>query len=65
MRPLFGYSQADEDGWDIYWANVTTVKQIFSVENAVRLEPYQIINHFPNHYELTRKVGNIFCCSML
>lgn len=22
----------------------------------MRLEPHQIINHFPNHYELTRKV---------
>jgi hypothetical protein len=25
----------------------------------VRLEPHQIINHFPNHYELTRKVTHI------
>ncbi|KAK9814201.1 hypothetical protein WJX72_002184 [[Myrmecia] bisecta] len=44
-----------EEDWDIYWANITTVKQIFSPETAVRLEPYQIINHFPNHYEITRK----------
>ncbi|KAL0039776.1 hypothetical protein WJX77_007669 [Trebouxia sp. C0004] len=49
------HSQADEDGWDIYWASVITIKQIFSPENTVRLEPHQIINHFPNHYELTRK----------
>ena len=48
--------QGDDDDWDIYWASVTTVKQIFSLENTVRLEPHQIINHFPNHYELTRKV---------
>lgn len=49
------HSQADEDGWDIYWASVITIKQIFSPENSVRLEPHQIVNHFPNHYELTRK----------
>ena len=56
---LFHAAQADEDGWDIYWASVITVKQIFSPENSVRLEPHQIINHFPNHYELTRKVTHI------
>ena len=50
--------QADEDGWDIYWASVVTIKQIFSPDNTVRLEAYQIINHFPNHYELTRKVNS-------
>lgn len=53
---LSNAAQADEDGWDIYWASVITIKQIFSPENSVRLEPHQIINHFPNHYELTRKV---------
>ncbi len=53
---LYNAAQADEDGWDIYWASVITIKQIFSPENSVRLEPHQIINHFPNHYELTRKV---------
>ena len=49
-------TQGDDDDWDFYWASVTTVKQIFSPENTVRLEPHQVINHFPNHYELTRKV---------
>mmetsp|Transcript_29790 Transcript_29790/g.54592 ORF Transcript_29790/g.54592 Transcript_29790/m.54592 type:complete len:473 (-) Transcript_29790:252-1670(-) len=45
-----------EDGdWDFYWANVSTIKQIFGVECGTRLNPGQIINHFPNHYELTRK----------
>lgn len=53
---LHNAAQADEDGWDIYWASVITIKQIFSPENSVRLEPHQIVNHFPNHYELTRKV---------
>ncbi len=35
---------------------IEQVKQIFLPENGIRLEPWQIINHFPNHYELTRKV---------
>ena len=50
--------QGDDNDWDFYWASVTTVKQIFSLENTVRLEPHQVINHFPNHYELTRKVSS-------
>ncbi|KAL3133905.1 hypothetical protein ABBQ32_008360 [Trebouxia sp. C0010 RCD-2024] len=47
--------KGDDDDWDFYWASVTTIKRMFSPENTVRLEPHQIINHFPNHYELTRK----------
>ena len=58
QRLLDTHDQGDDDDWDFYWASVTTVKQIFSPENAVRLEPHQIINHFPNHYELTRKVSS-------
>ena len=41
--------------WDIYWAAVGTVREIFLAENGVRLMPGQLLNHFPNHYELTRK----------
>jgi tubulin polyglutamylase TTLL1 len=41
--------------WNIYWASVHTVRQIFSAESGVRLTDIQLINHFPNHYELTRK----------
>mmetsp|Transcript_41192 Transcript_41192/g.131825 ORF Transcript_41192/g.131825 Transcript_41192/m.131825 type:complete len:290 (+) Transcript_41192:167-1036(+) len=43
------------DDWNVYWANVGTVKQIFNPDNGVRLGDHQIVNHFPNHYELTRK----------
>ncbi|ELT87418.1 hypothetical protein CAPTEDRAFT_168095 [Capitella teleta] len=45
---------ADED-WNFYWATVQSVRNIFSVENGYRLADDQVINHFPNHYELTRK----------
>jgi tubulin polyglutamylase TTLL1 len=31
------------------------VHRVYQPENAIRLEPHQIINHFPNHQELTRK----------
>nr|XP_039255098.1 probable tubulin polyglutamylase TTLL1 [Styela clava] len=51
-----GWSQvsADED-WNFYWTNVNTTRNIFSLETGYRLSDDQIINHFPNHYELTRK----------
>jgi tubulin polyglutamylase TTLL1 len=43
------------DDWNIYWANPWTVKQIFNPETGHRLGESQLLNHFPNHYELTRK----------
>eukprot|EP00899_Mesostigma_viride_P012628 jgi/Mesvir1/21366/Mv20850-RA.1 len=45
----------DEDDWNIYWTNVFTAKNIFNPDNGIRLGEYQLVNHFPNHYELTRK----------
>lgn len=59
MSDPAGVVQEDDESWDFYWASVTTIKQIFAPENTVRLEPHQIVNHFPNHYELTRKVSGI------
>jgi tubulin polyglutamylase TTLL1 len=44
-----------ESDWNFYWANVGNVKAIFNPENGYRLHDHQILNHFPNHYELTRK----------
>ncbi|XP_048463822.1 polyglutamylase complex subunit TTLL1-like [Rhincodon typus] len=35
--------------------SVQTIRNVFSVENGYRLSDDQIVNHFPNHYELTRK----------
>lgn len=43
------------DDWNFYWASVHTVKHIFNPESRHRLSDLQIVNHFPNHYELTRK----------
>jgi len=51
-----GWQRAQEDGeWNIYWASPHSIKQMFSPENGVRLGDNQLVNHFPNHYELTRK----------
>jgi tubulin polyglutamylase TTLL1 len=50
-----GWQRTEGDDWNIYWANKTTVKNIFNPENGVRLADGQYVNHFPNHYELTRK----------
>tara|TARA_B110000977_G_scaffold80890_1_gene108269 strand:+ start:30149 stop:31570 length:1422 start_codon:yes stop_codon:yes gene_type:complete len=47
-------SNSDHD-WNVYWCNVHTCREIFSPENGIRLGGHQFINHFPNHYELTRK----------
>ena len=46
---------ATDDDWNFYWASVGTIRNIFSLDNNFRLQDDQIVNHFPNHYELTRK----------
>jgi tubulin polyglutamylase TTLL1 len=43
--------------WHFFWASVGTVRQIFNPEIGYRLSDNQILNHFPNHIELTRKVA--------
>ena len=48
-------TKTDGDDWNIYWANVTTVKSMFHPDSGCRLNDNQLINHYPNHYELTRK----------
>ncbi|CAG9467284.1 unnamed protein product [Pedinophyceae sp. YPF-701] len=43
------------DGWNILWGSVNTVRDIFAADSGIRLSESQIVNHFPNHQELTRK----------
>ena len=45
----------DDESWNFFWASVTTIRQIFSGKSYVKLTDFQILNHFPNFYELTRK----------
>ncbi|KAK9399495.1 putative tubulin polyglutamylase TTLL1 [Crotalus adamanteus] len=46
---------SENEDWNFYWMSVQTIRNVFSVETGYRLSDDQIVNHFPNHYELTRK----------
>ncbi|SPP77575.1 probable tubulin polyglutamylase TTLL1 [Drosophila guanche] len=51
-----GWHQVNgDDDWHFYWAGVQTCRNIFSVDSGYRMHDNQMINHFPNHYELSRK----------
>uniref|UniRef100_A0A8C9R621 Polyglutamylase complex subunit TTLL1 n=1 Tax=Scleropages formosus TaxID=113540 RepID=A0A8C9R621_SCLFO len=51
-----GWIQVSEsDDWNFYWMSVQTIRNVFSVDTGYRLSDEQLVNHFPNHYELTRK----------
>ena len=42
--------------WQLWWASVQQVRTAFGAEGAsLRFKDDQLINHFPNHYELVRK----------
>ncbi|XP_051747765.1 probable tubulin polyglutamylase TTLL1 isoform X2 [Ctenopharyngodon idella] len=45
----------DSDDWNFYWMSIQTIRSVFSVDTGYRLTDDQMVNHFPNHYELTRK----------
>lgn len=48
-----GFKETDSDlGWDIFWCDKQWIHDTF---DHVRLQPQQRVNHFRNHYELTRK----------
>ncbi|CAH1389939.1 unnamed protein product [Nezara viridula] len=51
-----GWSQVGpEDDWNFYWSGIQTCRNLFSLDSGYRMHDHQLINHFPNHYELTRK----------
>lgn len=43
-----------DEGWNIQWSMASAVKQLLG-DGGYRLADNQLVNHFPNHYELTRK----------
>ncbi|KAJ3326084.1 putative tubulin polyglutamylase ttll9 [Blyttiomyces sp. JEL0837] len=48
-----GWKETDGDNdWDFFWADVHWVHETF---DHIYLQEHQRINHFRNHYELTRK----------
>ncbi|OWR46549.1 hypothetical protein KGM_204353 [Danaus plexippus plexippus] len=54
LRRRWRQVSPDED-WNIYWSNTLNCRNIFSHDIGYRLKDNQLINHFPNHYELVRK----------
>ncbi|KAL5233395.1 hypothetical protein ACI65C_000805 [Semiaphis heraclei] len=44
-----------ENEWHLYWMSLQTCRCLVNLENDYRLKDDQIINHFPTHYELSRK----------
>ncbi|XP_046728794.1 probable tubulin polyglutamylase TTLL1 isoform X1 [Silurus meridionalis] len=51
-----GWTQVtDTEDWNFYWMSIQTIRNVFSVDTGYRLSDDQMVNHFPNHYELTRK----------
>lgn len=48
-----GWIETDsETEWDYYWADVMWIRENY---DYLRLDDRQRLNHFRNHYELTRK----------
>lgn len=49
-----GWKEHDSDTneWNIFWADKDWIHDTF---DRIHLDPHQRINHFRNHYELTRK----------
>jgi tubulin polyglutamylase TTLL1 len=45
----------DSYDWNFYWMSVANIRFMFNPENRYRLRDDQLVNHFPNHLELTRK----------
>jgi len=47
-----GYREVEGEDWDILWVERDA---IYEVLNHFHLQPHQRINHYRNHFELTRK----------
>ncbi|KNC50951.1 tubulin-tyrosine ligase family protein [Thecamonas trahens ATCC 50062] len=45
----------DDDTWHFYWGTGSAARNTFNPEIGFRLADNQFINHFPNHFELTKK----------
>lgn len=48
-----GWRETESDAdWDVAWVDPKWIHEIF---DTLHLEDHQLVNHFRNHYELTRK----------
>ncbi|XP_063240258.1 polyglutamylase complex subunit TTLL1-like isoform X1 [Bacillus rossius redtenbacheri] len=57
-----------QEDWNIYWARTQGCRDVFRVDNRFRLRDDQMVNHFPNSGEISRKDRlvrnwNIYCRS--
>lgn len=50
-----GWTRTEDDDWNIGWFNVGNIRAMFHPDSGIRLGDFQMVNHFPNHWELTRK----------
>ncbi|KAG6610866.1 Tubulin-tyrosine ligase family [Phytophthora cinnamomi] len=54
MQRQGGWIETDSDlDWDLHWADVGWIRE--NLDAFTPLQDHQRINHFQNHYELTRK----------
>ena len=49
------WSQEGRGDWNVWWASPALARQALQPEHGVRLTDSQLVSHFPNHQELTRK----------
>ena len=55
-RNWIDLGEEDDDlDFNFYWIAVIKLKNIFNPRMKIRLRNDQVLNHFPNHFELTRK----------
>ena len=50
-----GWVRTEGDDWNVGWFNVGNIRGMFHPDSGVRLGDHQMVNHYPNHYELTNK----------
>ncbi|XP_039280925.1 probable tubulin polyglutamylase TTLL1 [Nilaparvata lugens] len=46
---------SSNDDWNFFWATSSSCQKLFSCGSRYRFSDHQIVNHFPNYFELTRK----------
>ena len=47
-----GYREVEGEDWDIFWVERDSIYEIL---NHFHLQQQQKVNHYRNHFELTRK----------
>lgn len=52
-----GREEEKDRDWHLFWMSVNRIRTLFQSVSGIeyRLLDHNIINHYPNHYELTRK----------